>query len=807
MIWGVMQINPLERTVNNQQMLDTILRTTTEARIKTFLSSIGDNEDVRANEVFGSGKDLFAWVPLAGNTNNYGITGASADPARAIIEKYTNNIDAMIELELAKNNIKNPPYKTPREAATALFGRPTDDGSLESWLHKSEFNYATALIMHDDAEETAPTIDSLDSGIGIAAVDFPNTICTLNHSTKTNKLFLCGTYGMGSAAAMSFCKYTAIVSRRFDDPTVAGFTIIRPVAANNKHNMPCAAYLVRVDADTKAKSIMSASICGTKSLYQTPACNKGVVKEWKNGTLIRHFAYRLGNNYKSSQMGYPGCLYHAFHAYMIDPLLAMRLVDLRQRSKKKKKNFNQRMGGARPRLVKLKDTPEDGGRTECMHYECFKVADGQGGEPYIPVEVFVVKNMHRRKKHAPYTLRESSSMLYVEKGRPIVFTRGGQNQGSISRSALSKKFKMIGDHIVVLVDLSNMDGSLWRELLITTREAIKNTAISDAIIDNIVEYLSDSDQVQACEKKLHDLVYTAKDTVVTNQMKAEMLRMAKSFGLLGNFGYKVGGPGRKRENNGGEHKPYVPKPPLDTQPYPNVGCMAIISKDEFGLQIGGSKGVMIETDADSRFGVEGLIKFKVTGAAELRAAGTLGGGRMGWRIKAKDGAKVGDTVRVDVEVLSPGGHVLISDSVTGEVCDPPEGTTGGKGDLKGLPEVVPKAIDPVNDEALYKRLFPSLATDQAAFATEISDGKVDVYYSKKFAPLTMALERAKTAEARKFINDDYIRNIMVVGLADYISSKGKPLDIPTDMLMTIAKIRANDATAVVCAAAARSERV
>src|SRR5689334_11823849 len=62
------------------------------------------------------------WVPV-GRENNRGTIEASADPGRSLVERLTNGIDAILEVE-HELHTGIPDCRTPKEAAIAWLGVP-----------------------------------------------------------------------------------------------------------------------------------------------------------------------------------------------------------------------------------------------------------------------------------------------------------------------------------------------------------------------------------------------------------------------------------------------------------------------------------------------------------------------------------------------------------------------------------------------------------------------------------------------------------------------------------------------------------
>src|SRR2546425_3129096 len=69
-------------------------------------------------------REAIRWVPFGGRENNRGVIEVSADPGRSLVERITNAIDAVLELEYERHN-GAPECRSPKEGATAWLGVPT----------------------------------------------------------------------------------------------------------------------------------------------------------------------------------------------------------------------------------------------------------------------------------------------------------------------------------------------------------------------------------------------------------------------------------------------------------------------------------------------------------------------------------------------------------------------------------------------------------------------------------------------------------------------------------------------------------
>ena len=86
-------------------------------------ANLSEAQEALARFEEAHGKDA-RWVPFGGRWNNRGIIEIAADPGRSLVERITNAIDAILELEFDLHH-GTPECRSPKEAASAWLGLPT----------------------------------------------------------------------------------------------------------------------------------------------------------------------------------------------------------------------------------------------------------------------------------------------------------------------------------------------------------------------------------------------------------------------------------------------------------------------------------------------------------------------------------------------------------------------------------------------------------------------------------------------------------------------------------------------------------
>jgi len=309
-----------------KELFEALINSSKPSDIKNALGAVGDSADISVNQEFGDLK--FSWEFYAGNESNLSTINIGSKPARSIVERITNAIDAVLEKEQYLR--QGDPPSSPMEAAKRWFGRPPTsyDTGIFTWKNyktNSHDRHIHVVLLDGDKEEN-PTIDILDDGIGIHSKDFHKTILSLHQGNKIKKKYLAGAFGQGGASSLAYCDYTLIVSRHVDNPKIVSFTLIKLLNLPDDWKEDAYVYLT-VKSDNEY-IIPEITIEEDISLYKDFDTDKIKEISIKNGTLVRSIGYSL-EKYNKTLSPSPGNLYHLLHYLMVDPLLPFRLIDIR----------------------------------------------------------------------------------------------------------------------------------------------------------------------------------------------------------------------------------------------------------------------------------------------------------------------------------------------------------------------------------------------------------------------------------------------------------------------------------------------
>jgi hypothetical protein len=728
-----------------EDLFGRLIESCTSAQVHEVLAEIGDHADVELNQPFGPLG--LVWHEYGDRLSNFSSIGLGTKPGRSLTERLTNAMDAILEMRVVRGVILPASC---RSAAQQWFGRPItgpDDG-LYKWDYETDYDRMVQVMLLESGADSAPTIDVIDRGIGIRAVDFPTTILSLQEGNKLTRLYLIGAFGQGGAATLAFCDYVLVVSRHRDSPSEIGYTLIRVIRLGELYKEDAYGYLAL--PTFRGHQVPTVSRDGPLTLLGEFTGSRSPMLV-DHGTLVRHFAYKLPGISGALGPG-EGNLYHYLHVSMFDPLLPFRVIDARDVTKPN----DQLVTGARNRLMRLAKKKEDGkeGRIESRHYRPMEYIVPHGtAETSLGVEYWVVYAYRKPSKGAEgdLQLRSSSNELFVQRNYPIIGTLNGQNQGELPAKLIREVgLAMTARHIVVHVDASAASSRVRRELFSTNREGFKEGDILRDLIRVLQRMLEEDEELQKIEKELTDRL-TKRETEQTNQEVVDQITR-----LLLDAGMKVAQEGTVPAPGTGESQPvpekkrapYRQADPLPTLPFPQVTRFAIVSpKEAMRVRQNDHEIVLVETDADSEYDRQGRIAIRCEpGALEQLGKAPLRGGRVRWRLRPVADAKVGVTGQVVVSITRPDGTQL-QDAITFEVLAPREETAKKN---KGL--VPPFSVHPVSPDntGLWEQVWPDLGEgvapeDQAtvAYKAITAGGLIKVYYSTVFGAYKQAIDRLK----------------------------------------------------------------
>jgi hypothetical protein len=274
------------------------------------------------------------WRYLGDMPNNQSIVhGQQSTPAAALVEKFTNSLDAILMRRCKANSIDPRSANAPQSMSKAVetfFGDDLVDRTASQVRSFAE----VSMVLYATGSKARPCLSLYDAGEGQLAENFPGTFCSLIYGSNEGSYkgaipFVQGRFNMGGTGVLPFCsdkyKLQLIVSRVPLDVNKAidhewAYTILCFFAS--KQN-PSWRYLVGPD-----KSILTA---GTEPLGLVPkvAAKSGEVcapreRKVTSGTLVKMY------DYKAARSNICGEQFKKLQEYLLRPALPLRVMECRE---------------------------------------------------------------------------------------------------------------------------------------------------------------------------------------------------------------------------------------------------------------------------------------------------------------------------------------------------------------------------------------------------------------------------------------------------------------------------------------------
>jgi hypothetical protein len=275
--------------------------------------------------------DSSRWRALGNMPNNQSVVHAQqSSPAAALVEKFTNGLDAILLRHCRAGGLNPRGESAPQtmgEAVEKYFG-DLSKKTREEIRALAEEN----LVLYATGSRSRPCLSLYDAGEGQLPKDFPTTFCSLVYGSDEGAYkgaiqFVQGRFNMGGTGVLPFCgdgrKLQLIVSRAPSDVVKAlhewGFTIF--CFFPHKQN-PSWRYLVGPDGQVLtagADPLALVPKLGAKSGEVCAPRARSVL----SGTLIKMY------NYKAPRSNICGELFKKLEEYLLRPAVPLRIIECR----------------------------------------------------------------------------------------------------------------------------------------------------------------------------------------------------------------------------------------------------------------------------------------------------------------------------------------------------------------------------------------------------------------------------------------------------------------------------------------------
>ena len=463
------------------------------------------------------------WVPF-GRENNRGTIEVSADPTRSCIERITNGVDGVLELEHERHS-GLPDCRSPKEAAIAWLGVPDAGLSAMSPAERRRLAQRISVTLEPGEGKESRVLTIRDKGIGISPVDMPFTILSLNQSNKISKHYLVGAYGQGGSSTFAFSRLT-LIACRYGEATI-GFTVVK---------------FLDLPADQFKTGHYVYLVMGDGTIPQADI----EISEMPRGTEVRHFGYDL-NNY-GSPVG-PNSLYGSMNTNLFDPVMPVwfdnRVHDYRRVIK-----------GSRNALCGAIDDGDERTGPHLSHsIPAYSVSLGDFGR--IGIEYWVLQQPTKENKRP--------NAAFVNPTKPIVLTLNGQNQGEFSNLLIRKDAELpfLAQRLIAHVGCDSLSATSKRHLFVSNREVQRDVKVREMIQQELVKAFRSDDILKRLNDEARQQGMRQQDESAMQYMRNEVARLLRLQGA--ELGGPVGG-----DPSGAGNEGVRPTPPPRPRPAPQA---------------------------------------------------------------------------------------------------------------------------------------------------------------------------------------------------------------------------------------------
>jgi hypothetical protein len=660
------------------------------------------------------------WDPVGGRDNNRGVIEVSGDPGRAIVERLTNGIDAVLEDEHESHGGK-PDCRSPQEAAmTWLNVPPRGLGGLSPVQRRALAQRVTVAVLPGGGIQSR-TVDVRDYGTGISAADMPRTILSLNESNKWTKHYLVGTYGQGGSSTLAVSRLSLVAARTERDQSV-GFTVIRYEDLD-----PELFKTGRYVYLTIGNSVLAAEITR---------------EEFKTGTLVRHFGYDLTGY--PSPLG-PNSVYGMLNGVLFDPVLPIWLDDQCH-------EYRRVIKGSRNALNGAVDEGDASPRQPSLSHSTSLFYVDLGDIGRIGIEYWLLAPSDEKNKRP--------SAAFINPTHPIVLTLHGQAHGDMSGLVIRKRAELpyLSQRLICHINCDHLSHGAKRALFVSTREDARKGVLRDTLENELVRALKSDDKLVELNSEARLGIDKARDESANAYMRREVAKLLTLQGLSvvdisgGGESTSTGGEKGERPVRGRRSRP---KPaPIPVQEPPTFINIVWEDEEPITLYPGQRRYIRIQTDANSTYhDAEAPSRSKIniiTSAAgvSLRGSTPLSEGHMRFVIESATDATPGSRGLVRVELSRPNLPMLSDEKRLLIVPTPP---ISPRRQQLTLPPFQVVGICP--EDGMWSTLGWPDEVERIASTSTMDSGTLMVYYNNqypRFAAQRDKLERRDTSVAASF---------------------------------------------------------
>jgi len=706
-----------------EKIFEQLLKANTAKEVTDILEVLTDDYDI-------------TWIPVGGRGNNQSTINMGTDPAAGLIERITNSIDAVLDLEWYKQGCPED-INSPRTAAQKWFG--LQDGKLRNIDDPSSKNIQELVrrirvTLKDSERESFPTVEIRDFGTGIVGEDFSRNILSLNDDNKIDKLHQMGAYGQGGSTALSFNTFTIIISRPhkiLNKGDKTSFSIVRFNSGGlGQRKLGWYEYCV-----------------GQNNI---PLSVTIPIENFKAGTLVRHIGMDLGK-FTAKMTGPTSSLWYLAHHYMFDTILPFTISGERLKDLNKGRIENRSVLGNNRRLTR--GGGDEKHLTQYMRDATLTFRDGKVTLYYWVLTIEGDKPWDRIKN-------------YTHASQPIVISFNGQKQGHLLNSIIKQELKLpfLEKYLVVQIECDQLDNESKRQLFSSTRENTRDTSIKKELEKLVIDTLSADDELKRLDKERRDRYLKKDETEALDKLRKRLASRINQY-----IKASGGGSGVKATETG-ETVKTKKQPPIPINDPPTF--IEITTPNEKEVYSGKTFSIKFKTDAHPNLFTNPDWFFAII---EPHSFGSYTGSARvvdGYGIayfKTRESVEKGQAGIITLE-LRPPRQKTLSDTLDILSIPFPEDSDSTKAGSKSTPNI---EIIPVNENDPYYKDHGWSGKTVAEIADD--EDAVFIYINDSNNNLTKLIERAQqySTQAVESIKNRYREHI---GFCAFMIEKNKVED-------------------------------
>lgn len=617
------------------------------------------------------------WRPYGDQESNWSIIGNQSSSAeRALVEKITNAVDALLMRKCLEKGL-NPRGKeapqNPQEALIEFYG--IQDGKSSNITKEQEEQICNDLYLIATSQDMKPikqlgrnshiNLMIYDGGEGQSPNKLPDTILSLLRGNKQGIPFTQGNYNQGGSGALTFCGeqgYCLVVSKRHpnlhlntqdrndDSLHEWGWTLIRlemrkdtkdPMFTYYAPNGKVPRFLAE-SLPLKPRIIKGKE--AQEYLDYTSSCSAGLPyeQEAEYGTAIKMYHYRLKQ--KGPLVSH---FKYELSRCILDTYLPFYVVDCR---KNKFNNHTLFRGFNKLLEDDLNETNEE--KRLINHrfpLESIFTIDNQ------KVLVTTYGLNHRKSG-------EKNESTFIGESGPIRFTLGQQFQGEVHKTIISNAgLGVLKDSLLMIVQFPNLDPVFKKDLFMTDRERLLEKKPKKEIIKLLKSFLSQDETLQDfASEKMQKMIteQTENDPNVKSALEKWIEKnpeMQQMLGFGSWFPSKTGssteGKGDKEKTPKGGVSVPIPPTPIETHEIPTYFEPILRQDDEDQYYTTVTKGkkftIRFKTDADEDFfssvSNQGIVTVTHKGTPTEQYTINIKNGKASFYFTDKLSSKLGET--------------------------------------------------------------------------------------------------------------------------------------------------------------------